>query len=514
MTINHQNGAKLNQSFSPASQNGNGNGAAPANQPKFDQPVILQQPAFWSRAIVWSIAVVTTASIIWACVAKIEEAVPAQGKLEPQGAVKEVQAPVAGVVKEVYVKEGDRVEQGEPLLAFDPTAAQAQEKSLTNIRTALMQENQFYRAQLSGVTSPDAALREAIALKLPGEIASLTKSRATLLAENELYRAQLSGATRGGNFSADQLARLQSSRSESDSRAAAAQFEIRQLEQQSSQNQVALANAKDSLAVNTRILDDIRPLYEQGGIARIQYLKQEQEVRTGQAEVERLTQENQRLRFAIAQAQEQLQNTVSLSQKDVLTQMSENEKRIAEIDSQLTKAVVENEKRIDEINSQLSQAQLTLKYQEVKAPSSGIIFDMKAGGPGFVANPSEPVMKIVPADNLVAKVYITNRDIGFIREDMDVDVRIDSFPFNEFGDIKGKLIWIGSDALPPDEIRPYYSFPAKIRLNAQTLDVNGKPVILQSGMSVTTNIKIRKRTVMSIFINLFAKQLDGMKSIR
>lgn len=509
MTINQQNGA-MNQKLSPASDSA----SYSAKSTTFDQPVVLQQPATWSRAIVWSIVAVTTASIIWACVAKIEEAVSSQGKLEPQGAVKEVQAPVAGVVKEVYVKEGDRVKEGQTLLSFDPTAAQAQEKSLLNIRTALMQENQFYRSQLSGVASPVSTDQAAIALKLPAEIASLTKSRATLLAENQLYRAQLTGAVQGNNFSVEQLARLQSSRDEFTSRAAAAQLETRQLERQYSQNQVQLANAKDSLAVNQRILDGIRPLYEEGGIAKIQYLKQEQEVRSGQAEVERLGQEQQRLQFAIAQAQQQLQNTVSQTQKDVLTLMANNEQRIAEIDSQLTKAIVENEKRIDEINSQLSQAQQTLKYQEVKAPSDGIVFDVKAGGPGFVANPSEPVLKIVPTDNLVAKVYITNRDIGFIREGMDVDVRIDSFPFSEFGDIKGKLTSIGSDALPPDEIRQYYSFPAKITLDEQTLRVRGREVPLQSGMSVSTNIKIRQRTVMSIFVDLFAKQLDGMKAIR
>ncbi|HEY9807176.1 MAG TPA: hypothetical protein V6D04_11450, partial [Candidatus Obscuribacterales bacterium] len=112
------------------------------------------------------------------------------------------------------------------------------------------------------------------------------------------------------------------------------------------------------------------------------------------------------------------------------------------------------------------------------------------------------------------KVYITNRDIGFIKEGMDVDVRIDSFPFSEFGDIKGHLTSIGSDALPPDEIRKYYSFPAKITLDEQTLRVRGREVPLQSGMSVSTNIKIRQRTVMSIFVDLFAKQLDGMKAIR
>src|SRR6476469_2976181 len=304
MTINQQNGAKLNQKQPPASEVA----SYSAKSTTFDQPVVLQQPATWSRAIVWSIVAVTAASILWACVAKIEEAVSSQGKLEPQGAVKEVQAPVAGVVKEIYVKEGDRVKQGQTLLSFDPTAAQAQEKSLLNIRTALMQENQFYRSQLAGLASPSSTDEAAIALKLPAEIASLTKSRATLLAENQLYRAQLTGAVQGSGFSVEQMARLQSSRDEFTSRAATAQLETKQLERQYSQNQVQLANAKDSLAVNQRILDGIRPLYEEGGIAKIQYLKQEQEVRSGQAEVERLGQEQQRLQFAIAQAQQKLQN--------------------------------------------------------------------------------------------------------------------------------------------------------------------------------------------------------------
>lgn len=512
MTINQHNGSKLTHNLNPTPEPFSK--PAKSASPKFDQAVILQQPATWSRAIVWAIVSVTTATIIWSFVAKIEEAIPAQGKLEPQGAVKEIQAPVGGVVKSVQVEDGQRVKQGDSLISFDPTAAEAQQKSLDNIRTALQQENQFYRTQLAGAASPQAAELQAAALKLPAEITSLTKSRAALMAENQLYRTQAAGGTvTGVALTSDQLARLQSSRDELNSRVAAADLEVRQLEKQLIQNEIALANAKDSLAVNQRILDDIEPLYEEGGIARVQYLNQRQEVRSGQAEIQRLNEEQKRLQFAIAQANENMQNTVSLSRKDLLTQIAENEKRIAEIDGQLTKAIVENEKRIDEINSQLSQTQLTLKYQEIKSPTDGVVFDLKAG-PGFVANTSEPILKIVPVDNLVAKVYITNRDIGFVREGMPVDVRIDSFPFNEFGDVKGNLIWIGSDALPPDEIRPYYTFPAKIRLDQQTLMVNGRPVVLQSGMSVSTNIKVRKRTVASIFINLFAKQLDGLKSIR
>ncbi|NER46289.1 MAG: hemolysin D, partial [Symploca sp. SIO1A3] len=70
---------------------------------KFDQGVILKQSRGWSRAILWTIVGVTTFGVTWAYFARIEEAVPAQGKLEPQGAVQEVQVPVSGVVTEVKI---------------------------------------------------------------------------------------------------------------------------------------------------------------------------------------------------------------------------------------------------------------------------------------------------------------------------------------------------------------------------------------------------------------------------
>ena len=131
-----------------------------------------------------------------------------------------------------------------------------------------------------------------------------------------------------------------------------------------------------------------------------------------------------------------------------------------------------------------------------------------------MANTSEPVLKIVPNDTLIAKVYITNKDIGFVNEEMPVDVRVDSFPYSEFGDVKGELVRIGSDALPPDEVYPFYRFPAEIRMDKQTILVNGKEVPLQSGMSVSANIKVRKRPVISIFSDLFMRKLDSIKTVR
>ncbi len=481
---------------------------------EIESPVILEQSSNWSRAILWGLMSVTTISIVWASVARIEEAIPAQGNLEPTGAVKEVQAPLGGVVKTIYVEDGQKVKKGDRLISFDPTKSVSQLASLLKIRTALIQENQFYQAQMGKQAGSMSTQQAMMQLGLPAQLLSLVQSRSALTAENQLFKAQLGSQQSGIRLSGEQIDRLQSNQAELNSRVAAAQLEVQQLTRQLNQTEIQLASAKDTVKMNQEILNNFGPLAKAGAMSRIQYLKQEQEVRTSVAQVGQLTQERERLKLAINEARSKLQNTTALDRKDVLTKIADNDKAIAEIDSQLTKTIVENNKRLAEIDSQISEAQQNLRYEELTAPSNGTVFDLQAHSPGFVANSSQPILKIVPDDVLTAKVFITNRDIGFVKEGMNVDVRIDSFPFSEFGDVKGKLIWVGSDALPPDSIHPYYRFPAKISLQRQSLLINGRTVPLQSGMSVSGNIKVRDRTVMSIFTDLFTKNFDSLKSVR
>ena len=480
----------------------------PPPSPKFEHPLMLQQSPVWSRAILWTLMIAATTAIVWACTVKIEEAIPAQGKLEPQGAVKDVQVPVNGVVKTVHVKDGQPVKKGDLLLTLDPTISQAQLDSLRQVRTTLLQENQFYQAQMSGQAPSN------VTVPIPSQFLNLTKSRAALVEENQLFRAQLNGSTQGAGLSPVQRERLQSNQTELETRSTVAQLETEQLGRQFSQTEIKLASAKKTLALNQKLLDDVSILAQSGGISKVQYLKQQQEVQSNQSEVEQLVQEQSRLQFAITQAQTKVQSTVAVDRKDLTTQMAHNEQKVAEIDSQLAKAIVENNKKISETDSQITQAQQTLKYGDVRAPVDGIVFELKAATPGFVATPQEPILKIVPQDSLIAKVSITNQDIGFIKEGMTVDVRIDSFPFSEFGDVKGKLIWIGSDALPPTQIQPHYTFPVKIQLEQQAVQSNGRSLRLQSGMSLSANIKVRERTVMSIFTDQFTRTVDSAKVVR
>ena len=249
---------------------------------------------------------------------------------------------------------------------------------------------------------------------------------------------------------------------------------------------------------------------------KIEYDQQKQQIESRLAEIEQLKEEEERLQLDITQGREELANTMAFSERDVRDLIANNDKQIASIDSQLTKTIVENEKRIAEIDSQISRTELTLKYQEILAPIGGTVFDLQVGR-GSVPSPNsqEAALKIVPEEDLIAEVFITNEDIGFVRKGMAVDVRITSFPFHDFGDIKGEVIWIGSDALEPDGIYNFYRFPAKVRLNRQVLAVADREIPLQSGMSITTNIKIREhRKVISLFIDMFTKKIESLEQMR
>jgi len=460
----------------------------------FDQPVLLRQSMVWSRAIIWTIIGVTTAVVLWAAIFEFQEAVAATGKLEPQGAVQTVQSPVAGVVRTLPVTEGQRVKKGQLLLSFLPTVTRSQVNALDQVRNSLFQENQAYRRETS---SP--------------EMAQLLDLKQRLQAENESYLAQLKGQGSGGGTDR-QLA--VASLDEQSTRLASSQLNIEQLQKQLEQSRTQLTANRDVLTINQQILQDITPLYKQGGLAQVQFLRQQQDVRKGQADVDRLTQEVQRLSLAVAQAQAQLANTQAVQRKDLLTRITENRRQMADVDSRLAKTLVDNEKQISQVDGQLSQARLNLQYQELRAPVAGTVFNIKPKGAYSVIAAGDPVLDIVPQGTLVAQVYITNRDIGFVREGMPVDIRIDSFPFMEFGDIKGRLVNIGSDALAPTQLRPYYHFPARIVLDRQSLSIQGREVNLQSGMSVSANIQTRKRTVLSIFTSLFIGPLESLKTVR
>lgn len=553
---------------STAESNGKQTPSQPAKD--FDQPVVLRQSPFLSRVVIWVILIFTGTFFTWAYFARLEQVVTGVGRLQPKDEVKEVQAPVNGIVKLVEVEDGDKVKAGELLLTFDSDAAIANQDSLLQIQASLREENKLYRAIIADNADIPTLQSQIIQLGVKPEVAALARNRLSLVSEAQVLRAQL--GLNGGRLNKGQSDRLNASRLERDSRVKAAELELGQLEELAAQNKVQIEDrriqlvvdrdilqdiqnrnqelmveAEESLAIEEEIIDKIEPLVEEGAVSSLQLERQEQarndrlermieqranggiELQQQQqridsrlAEIDQLIKEQSRIQLDISQARQELLNTTSSSERSVREQLDNVEQRLAVVDSELNKVIVENEKRLAEVAAQLTQSAETLEYQSVNAPISGTVFDLQAS-PGFVprSGQAEPLLKIVPDDELVAEIFVSNSDIGFVRQRYDeqlsggdpvkVDVRIDTYAFNQYGDIDGEIVAIGSDALPPDEINPYYRFPVRISLDEQ--DLQGRP--LQSGMSVSVNIKIREdRRVYNVLTDLFSRRVDDLKRSR
>lgn len=244
---------------------------------------------------------------------------------------------------------------------------------------------------------------------------------------------------------------------------------------------VALLSQKEvnsqRLKTKIEILDDMRSLVEEGGFQRMQYL-------------------------------ESLDEKFALEKK-----VSELDERMTQLDLQAEQIRLESRKSIDQMKNALNDAELQLQYQNVTAAVSGIIFDPQATPQG-VLNSGERILSIVPQAGLYAEIYVPNTDIGYIQKGQQTKVRVDAFPFTRYGELTGSVDQIGADALVPDSIKSFYSFPVKLNLERSFLLSDNIKIPLKSGMSINANLKLRDKRLISILSDLLVDQSDSIRNIR
>jgi len=253
-----------------------------------------------------------------------------------------------------------------------------------------------------------------------------------------------------------------------------------QLETLQSQ-EATLAGRRDVLqqriATQSTILSEMDALVAQGGFQRLQFLQQKDQL---------FELENQ-----VSDLKEQ-QNRLKLQSESVQLQ---------------------SRKSIDQMRNSLKIAELQLQYKNVLAPVSGVVFDPQARVEG-VLDAGERILSIVPQQGLYAEVFVPNKDIGFIKSGQEAKVRVDAFPFTRYGEIHGQVSQIAADALEPDATMNFYRFPVKLTLEHFFLESKGVQIPLKPGMSITTNLKLRDKRVISLVSDLLVDQTDSVRSIR
>ena len=250
----------------------------------------------------------------------------------------------------------------------------------------------------------------------------------------------------------------------------------------------------------TGVIDIQMPI---GGVAEAILVKEGQKISKGQILVE-------------------LDNEITMAKLKTFEENLEINKDILERLEPLTKEgaiskiqYLQQKNQVNELKRNVIETKVTMKYQKISSPIDGRVFDLKAKGKGFVARSSEPIMKIVPLDDLLAKVEINSRNIGFVKVGKLVDISIDSFPASDFGVIKGEVTKISSDVLLPNPaLNKGYRFPAEVRLKEQYLTINAnKKLPLQVGMSLTANIKLRKVSYLQLLLNTFSQKSDSLRTL-
>lgn len=230
--------------------------------------------------------------------------------------------------------------------------------------------------------------------------------------------------------------------------------------------------AERNVELSTNILERLKPLEQGGAMSEVQILQQSNQLET---------------------------------QRDQLLQLKTEHNQL----------ISDSNSRRQELRGRLAQVQNQLRNEVVKAPISGVVFDLKPDNNRYVAQNAEALMKIVPSGNLSAQVNVGNQDIGFIKAGLPVNVRVDSFPYTEYGEIPGEVTQVGADALPPTELIRSYHFPVDIELSRSILRTReGVMIPLQSGMTVTTNLKLRDRRLIELLSDLFTNRGESLKRLR
>ena len=122
-------------------------------------------------------------------------------------------------------------------------------------------------------------------------------------------------------------------------------------------------------------------------------------------------------------------------------------------------------------------------------------------------------MTVVPKDSkLKIKAKVMNQDIGFVEENMDVSVKIDTFNFQKYGIIKGRVLVVGANSVKDEKLGEV--FDVFIEPLNTVLMVEGKEQTIKTGMSVTSEINIGKRRIIEFFIYPLIKYLDESIKVR
>ncbi|AJI81840.1 hemolysin transport protein [Yersinia enterocolitica] len=410
---------------------------------------IVERPvAPLARRTAWFLALTLLLVLVWSIAGRLDIHASANGKVIVAEHSKIIQSLEPGVVVAINVHDGDRVVAGQVLLELNPIGVDAE---VNNINQQLMHRS-LEAARMSALLTDDPLANFIYPDNSPENLVMTAKS--LLVKEYDEVNAE--------------LARQDSERAVNQAYIQAGSTNI-------THHKALMKNIHQRLQA-------LQTLVKSKAIAEAEVLIQEREWLNASAEGNRLESEQAVLRA-------KMRNLAQVR----LHYLAEKKRSYQE---QLNKA----HEVINQLKQELVKLMEKQRQQTLRAPVAGVIQQSTVHTLGGVVTSAQPLMVLVPESHqLELDVMILNKDIGFVLPGQAVEVKIDSFPYTRFGTLSGEVKHISRDAM--EDQQQGLVFPARIRLDSDTLIVEGKPVRLSAGMAVSAEIKTGRRRVIDYLLS-------------
>ena len=401
--------------------------------------------------------------LAWAMLSKLDIVAVTTGKLVPQTYLRIVQPFKQGIVKEILVREGEAVKAGQVLLRMDPRLSDADQRVVTNDYKLKQLQLRRIDAEMTGA---------AIVRQRDDDAGLLAQVEAQHRARRQAYQDALD----------TERAALAKARQDIN---AAVEVE---------------AKLKQTVPIYKETADGWKQLAQDGFAGKL------------------LAQEKVRLHIENEQdLKAQTQNIAGLK-----VTIEQADKRLAQITSnyrqQLQNERVEIALQVNKLQEELVKSEHRTGLMELKAPQAGIVKDLATHTVGTVAAPGTILMTLVPGNEpLVAEVWVSNDDVGFIRPGQSVRLKLSTFQFQKYGMVEGKVRQVSADASENQNAIPAsveigrnktalpLTYKTIVEMNGQELVAQGVKYTLTPGMQVAGEIHLGTRTVLEYLLSPVTK---------
>jgi adhesin transport system membrane fusion protein len=325
----------------------------------------------------------------------METVVVSPGRVIPSDRVKSIQHLEGGIVSAVFVKEGDKVRQGQSLVEIDLGGSglnleelSARHASTQAARVRLIAES---RGRPLTRASFDADIDEAV---YQGELGAFE-------ARSLEQRGVMAGA----------VSALEQARS-------------RQMEQQAK-----IVGLQERLALMQKEQEISEQLLAEKLIGQVEVLEKRRQTETVRSDLAVARQMLVSATAAISEAQAKMAEAEGRYRRRASDELSTVERQFASLAEDLARARTQRSRTV------------------VKAPSDGIVKGLRNPGPGWVVKPGESIMEVVPDQDLImVEAKLSPNDRGFVEAGQAARVKITAYDFLRYGAVNGKVMLVAADA--------------------------------------------------------------------